>query len=134
MQALQLVGLVLLFYLIGGVIDYWQSATEHHKKIPRWLLDYFLLFWLFIYSGLIPFLLIWVSSGYNLTIAKTFIGAMLIGMSLWDLVYSLLDTRQLVSPQAIYFCIKGKNYGLTKKQLYLWHLLRWITGLAILIY
>lgn len=132
MQAAYLLFLVIIFYSVGGMVDYWQSATEHHKPIPKFLLDYFLVFWLFIYSGILPFLLVLVSSNYNWGLAKIFVGAMLIGVSLWDMVYSLLERKGLVSAQDIYFCIKGKNFALSKTQLYVWHAIRWITGIILL--
>lgn len=133
MQKIQLILIVISFYFVGGIIDYWQSAMEHKKVIPKFLLDYFLIFWLIIYSGVLPFLLVFVASNHNLDLAKIFIGAMLIGISLWDMVYSFFDTKTLVSPQDIYFCIKNKNYGLSKTQLYLWHLIRWTIGILFLI-
>lgn len=132
MQKILLIILVMTFYVVGGIIDYWQSAMEHKKKIPRFLLDYFLIFWLIIYSGVLPFLLVFVASNYNIELAKVFTGAMLIGISLWDVVYSLFDTKSLVSPQAIYFCMRGKNYGLSKNQLYLWHTFRWLVGIGLI--
>ncbi|KKS90194.1 MAG: hypothetical protein UV66_C0007G0006 [Candidatus Woesebacteria bacterium GW2011_GWA1_43_12] len=133
MQKIQIILIVITFYIVGGMIDFWQSAKEHNKKIPQFLLDYFLIFWLIIYSGILPFLLVFVASNYNFDLAKTFIGAMLIGISLWDLVYSIFDTKSIVSPQKIYFCVKGKNYGLSKQQLYIWHAIRWIAGIVLLV-
>lgn len=132
MQKILLIFTVLVFYLVGGTVDYWQSATEHHKKIPQWLLDYFLIFWLLTYSGVLPFLLIFISSNFNLELTRLFIGAMLVGISIWDIAYSLFDTGRPVSSQKIYFVVKGKNFSLSEKQMYVWHIIRWAAGLILL--
>ena len=124
MEVLLLFLIVITFYTIGGSIDYWQAAMEHKKKLPIFLRDFFLVIWLFIYSGTLPFLLVFIASGFDITLAFAFLAAACIGSVGWDVTYSLLDTNKLVSDQKGYFVLKGKNYGLTEKQTFLWHGIR----------
>lgn len=125
---------VFLFLFLGGIIDYWQSARHHHKPLPASLEKYFGLFWLILYSGLLPFILVFSASGFNLHTARVFIGTFFIGIVVWDMVYSLLDKKTLISGQKDYWFWGGKDYSLSKNQIVVWHIIRLLAGSLILLY
>lgn len=120
------------FYCIGGAIDYWQSARQHNKPIPKFLKDYFALFWLILYSGILPFLMVYFASGFNSYIALKYLGGFFIGVSLWDFVYARLDKNKLVYNIKDYWFWGKKDYGLTKNQLIVWHVIRILVGFVLL--
>ena len=124
---------VCVFLFIGGIIDYWQSARHHHKPIPKLLRNYFALFWLILYSGILPFILVFSASNFNLEIAKIYLGFLLVGMVLWDIVYSFLDKKTLISYQKDYWFWGDKDYPLGKNQIICWHLVRLVIGVLILL-
>ena len=68
-----------------------------------------------------------------MSIGLFYLGAVLVGAVLWDLVYSLLETQKYVSNQPGYFVMKGKNYSLTTRQIYIVHITRIFIGLGLLI-
>ncbi len=121
------------FFLVGGLIDYWQASIEHKKKLPKFLRDYFLVMWLIIYTGLLPLVLVYVASNFNSTITLAYVAAASIGSVGWDIVYSLLDTGKPISDQEGYFVYKGENYGLTATQILGWHVIRVIVGIGLLL-
>ena len=123
---------VIVFFIFGGVIDYWQSARHHHKPIPNYLEKYFAFFWLFAYTGVLPLLIAYAASGFKINTALMYTGFALIGMVCWDMVYSLLDQKKLISSQIDYFYWKNKDYQLTKKQIAVWHLIRLLVGLLLI--
>ncbi|HSV95114.1 MAG TPA: hypothetical protein VLH94_04065 [Spirochaetia bacterium] len=125
---------VCAFFLVGGMVDYWQSARHHHKPIPYVLEKYFALFWLILYSGVLPFTLIFLASGFNFFVAKTYLGFAFIGFVLWDIVFSLLDKKTLISDQEAYWFWGDKDYPLSKGQVAVWHLIRLIVGMTILMF
>lgn len=128
LRLLLLIIATLIFFSFGGMIDYWQAAMEHKKKLPRYLIDFFLVIWLFIYTGILPFFIVFIASNYDIKTSGVYFGAMCIGSVLWDLMYSLHDTKKLLSDQSGYFVFKQKNYGLGKDQIALWHIIRIIIG------
>lgn len=131
-QQILLFILVVAFLAVGGLIDYWQSGMEHKKPIPKSLIDYFLVLWLILYTGIIPFLFIYIASGFSFSIALTTLGALSIGAIVWDLVFSKLDKGALVSDQVGYFVFRQKNYNLARNQIFSWHVIRGVIGLILL--
>lgn len=132
----QLTGLfitVLIFFLIGGTIDYWQSARHHGKYLHRWLNDYFGIIWLILYTFLLPGLMVLFSSG-KLEFFLIFLGASSIGSVLWDLTYSLLDQKKLISKQKDYFYFKNIDFGLSARQVFIWHTTRISFGSVLLLF
>lgn len=130
-RVLYLLIIVLAYFLTGGIIDYWQSARHHGKYLPKWLNDYFGIIWLLIHSFLLPGIMLGVVTG-NLKILGIFIGASAIGSVIWDVTYSILDQKKLVSDQKDYWYFKGKDYGLNRMQIYVWHGVRLIIGIIII--
>lgn len=129
-----ILGLItILFLTTGGVVDYWQSARHHGKNIPLWLDNYFGLFWLILYSGLLPILLVFSASNFNFSTAKFYIGFLLIGAVCWDLIYSLLDKKVLVDKVKDYWFWGGKDFGLSKSQIILWHIIRLSIAIILII-
>jgi hypothetical protein len=123
----------ILFLTVGGVVDYWQSARHHNKPIPRWLKDYFALFWLILYTGLLPFMLVVSASDFDADTVKIYLGFFFIGMTCWDIVFSYLQSGKFVVSIKDYWFWGKKDYGLTKNQIILWHALRLAVGLMIIL-
>ncbi len=128
-----LVILIFMFLGVGGMIDYWQSAMEHGKRLPKFLKDYFLVIWLFVFTGFFPFLMILVASNYNWEMSLGALGAICMGTIIWDIVFSLLDKGVPVSNQIGYFVFRQKNYNLTSKQIYIWHAIRFCAGVILIV-
>lgn len=134
LQILLLIVITLCFYGTGGMIDYWQHARHHKKPIPPILKNYFAFFWLIMYSGLLPFLLVASSSNFNREIIIYYFGAFLIGTSIWDFTFSLIKKGVLVFDISDYWFWGGKDYPLTKKQWIIWHMIRLTAGTLVIIY
>ena len=127
-----LILVTIVLFTVGGIIDYWQAAMEHKKKLHKHLEDFFLIIWLFVYSGLLPFLLVFIASNYDIQTTGIYFGAVCIGSVSWDVIYSFLDTGKPISDQRGYFVMKQKNYGLSSRQIALWHIIRLIIGSGLI--
>lgn len=116
--------IIILFLSTGAIVDYWQASMEHKYKLPSFIKNYFGIFWLVLYTGIFPFLIAFCASGYNLKTAQLYLGVFILGTVIWDLIYSYLYSGKLFSDQPGYFYLKGKNFGLSKIQMYLWGVIR----------
>lgn len=123
-----LLTVVLLFFMCGGMVDYWQSAMEHEKYIQPYLKDYFVFFWLIFYTGILPFLMVVLASNYDRKIIRLYLGAFLWGSVLWDVIYSLNESGLLVVGIKDYLYLRGDLFGLTANQIIVWHIIRIILG------
>lgn len=127
-----LIFFTLIFYIVGGCVDYWQAARHHKLIIPKLLKNYFALFWLILYSGILPFLLVYTASNFNVNVSLKYIGAFLIGASLWDFIFAYLFKGTPIVGIKDYWFWGNKNYGLSKNQIILWHVVRIFAGLFII--
>lgn len=128
-----LIIVTIIFYSFGGMIDYWQSARHHNMKIPFLLKKYFAFFWLIMYSGVLPFLLVYSASNFDNGVAMKFMGAFLIGAAVWDIVFAFLKSGKPVVAIHDYWFWGNKDYGLTRNQIIFWHILRMAGGLSVIL-
>lgn len=125
---------IIFFFVVVAIVDYWQASMEHHKYLHPFIKDYFGIWWAVLVACVFPFLFVFAASNFNLGVAKFFLGVFLVGIIIWDLVYSILDTGKLVSAQPIYFYIRGKNWGFSERGMYIWHLSRLSLALVVLLF
>jgi hypothetical protein len=127
-----LIIVTILFYSFGGMVDYWQSARHHNMKIPFLLKKYFAFFWLIMYSGILPFLLVYSAANFDNEVALKFTGAFLIGSVVWDILFALLKSGRPVVDISDYWFWGEKNYGLRKNHILFWHGARMLGGILII--
>ncbi|RLJ09432.1 MAG: hypothetical protein DRP15_03795 [Candidatus Aenigmatarchaeota archaeon] len=123
--------LFVVFLAIGGVIDTYTSYRffPPKKKPPKWLSNFILVWWCQVYSGLLPCLMVFVASGFQLWVLKVFLTFGILGSVLWDLTFSKIWSGKWISDSCItWFWIKiGKrkiNIGFSRKTVAWLHAVR----------
>lgn len=126
--------IILLFAAIGGAIDTYASHRFFPPKIhpPRWLSDIFLFWWLVIFVGVFPFLLVFVALDYNPEIIKVFVTFWVLGSVIWDLVFSKIWSGKWISDSCVTWFWLGKhNLGFTEKTILPFHVMRLVLFLFL---
>ena len=119
--------LLIIFACVGGAVDTYTSHRFFPPKIhpPKWFARTFLVWWLIIYSMVLPFLMVFIASGYNPQIIKLTITFGLLASIFWDLIFSKLWSGEWVSESCeTWFWVGGRNFGFSKEKIIWFHLFR----------
>ena len=122
-----LIVLLIFFVVAGGVVDTYASYRFFPPRVkpPRWLSEYFLIWWLIVFVGLLPFLIAYTASGYSFWVIKIYITFLPILSVLWDLVFSKIWSGKWISDSCkTWFWVKKFNIGFDKKTIIRFHLVR----------
>ncbi len=131
---LLLIIVLIFFWLNGSIVDsaLWFHATY---QTPDWVVRNLSIFWLLFSQALAPLLIVLIlKPKWNTVIA--FFAAGCLGSSLWDFLYGLLTRGTLIFDIKHWFDLGdlGLVIGFTGAEVWIFHILRCLAGLALLIW
>lgn len=131
--------LLIIFAIVGAMVDTFVSYKYHkyqkpqNKKLkafvpeesPNWLKETMPVWWLVVFVVLLPFLMVFVASGYDFSLIKLYLTIGVLASVVWDLVFSKIWAGKWISDSCITWFWVGKfNFGFNSKQVVWWHLAR----------
>lgn len=134
-QQIILATLLVIFAIVGGMVDTYASHRFFPPQIkpPKWLSDFFLVWWLVIFVILLPMSIAFAASGFKFWVIKTFLVFGVLASVFWDLVFSKIWSGKWISDSCkTWFWVGKFNLGFNSKQIVWWHLFRLILFLLLI--